>query len=233
MDKRFLAVVAIIIGVFAFFAFGSKDKSSSSTGGDSKSSVSNHVKGVGNKKVEFIEYADFQCPYCGQYYPVLQQVKEKYGDDIKFIFRNFPLESLHQNARAAHRAAEAASRQDKFWEMYDKLYQNQSEWSSVSVPQPIFEGYAKEIGLNIDTYKQDCASSAVNDTINADIEDGKQYKITGTPTFVVNGKAVELPDRTLQAFSQIIDKAIADASATTSPSATPTPETSVSPTPAQ
>lgn len=225
MDRRFLIIVAVIVGIFGFLTFGPKKSNSSSS--NNKATVSNHSTGLNKKGVEIVEFGDFQCPYCGQYFPVVEQVRKKYGDDIKFTFKHFPLENVHQNARAAHRAAEAAGMQGKFWEMYDKIYSNQSEWASASVPMNIFEGYAKEIALDTTKYKQDYASSIVNDTINADVELAKSFKITGTPSFVINGKLIETPNRSVDAFSEAIDKAIKEvsgqATATPSPSVTPTP----------
>lgn len=205
MDKRFLAVIGVIILVFiGFLVFRSDDASAPQT----KGKPTNHVKGEG--AVRLVEYGDFQCPACGQYYPVVEEVVDKYASDITFQFRHNPLVSIHPNAFAGSRAAEAASKQGKFWEMYDKLYGNQQDWSSASNPMSYFETYAKQIGINVDQFKKDFGSSAVNNAINADLAEGKRIGVQATPTFVLNGKVIKNPQPTVEAFSAVLDKAIAD-----------------------
>jgi protein-disulfide isomerase len=216
MDKRFIAVLAVILGVFVGYVYVVKNKSSSSTTSTSNASVSNHTRGAGNKKVTFTEYGDFQCPVCGQYYPLVKQVEAKYGDDITFVYKNFPLDSIHPNARAAHRAAESASKQGKFFEMYDLLYTNQNNWNTASNAAIMFEGYATQLGLNLDTYKNDYISEGVNATINADINEGKALGVTGTPGFFLNGRALQDSERrSYDDLIKAIDAEIAKASPST------------------
>lgn len=213
MSKRFLIILAVLVlGFVGFVVFqGKKDNGSTGGNGSSNAQASEHKKGAGNKGVVLVEYGDFQCPSCGAYFPVLQEVKEKYGDDITFQFRNFPLTQIHQNAMAAHRAAEAASKQDKFWEMHDLLYTRQNSWNSSQNVAQIMEDYASELGLNVEQFKTDYQSAEVNAVINADIAVGNDLKVSGTPTFFINGEKVETPDRTLESFSKVIDDAIAKA----------------------
>jgi protein-disulfide isomerase len=211
MSNRFLAIVLIIVAIFVGLLFVGKKDASAPTGNNSATTVqpTNHTEGKGTSGVTLTEYGDFQCPACGAYYPIVKQVQQKYGDQITFQFRNFPL-SIHQNARAAHRAAEAADKQGKFWEMHDMLYERQKSWESSSNPAAIFEGYASELGLNIDQFKADVASSAINDIINADVQAGQALKITATPTFAINGKKIDNP-RDIEGFYKLIDDAIASA----------------------
>ena len=209
MSKGFWAIIAAVVLIFlGIVVFGGKDKASAPTA--KGSSLSQHVQGAGTTGVTLMEYGDFQCPYCEQYYPTVQQVVSEYGDKIKFQFRHFPLVQLHKNAFAASRAAEAAGKQNKFWEMYDKLYDanNHSVWSESSDAVPYFEQYAKDLGLNITKYKADFASSAVNDTINADMAEGTKLGITGTPTFYINGKQTQIAN-SVEAFKKVIDAEIA------------------------
>lgn len=160
------------------------------------------------KKVTLIEYGDFQCPACYQYEPVMQEIREKYKDKINFQFRNFPLAQIHPNALAAHSAAEAASKQGKFWEYHDVLYEQQKAWSTAasSSRSATFEGYAAELGLNIEQFKSDMENSDVRAVIDADIEEGKSIGATGTPTFVLNGKKLEKTSANVDAFSKLIDE---------------------------
>jgi protein-disulfide isomerase len=130
--------------------------------------------------------------------------------DLYFVFRHFPTVQTHPHAIRAAEAAEAAAVQGKFWEMHDMLYERQKSWESSSNPAAIFEGYASELGLNIDQFKADVASSAINDIINADVQAGQALKITATPTFAINGKKIDNP-RDIEGFYKLIDDAIASA----------------------
>ena len=128
-----------------------------------------HVEGNTKSGITLVEYGDYQCPFCGQYFPIVKQVQAEFNDQIAFQFRNFPLVSVHQNAFAGARAAEAAALQGKFWEMHDLLYQNQSQWSEGGDPTSFFKQYALQLGLNVDQFNKDYASTKVNNAINADM----------------------------------------------------------------
>lgn len=211
MSKGFLAVIAAVILIFiGIFAFGGhkSDSGSGKSSGSSNGQPTSHVEGKGQAGVTLVEYGDYQCPYCGQYYPVVKQVVAKYNDQIKFQFRNFPLVNLHQNAFAGARAAEAAALQGKFWQMHDLLYDNQSQWSESDNPSQYFQQYAKQLGLNIDQFSKDYSSNKVNDAINADKAAGDKLNVQGTPTFFLNGKQVQL-NADINSFSQQIQDAIA------------------------
>ena len=214
MSKQFIAIViACLLGLFGIFTITSKkDSGTTGTGStnSSKSSLSNNVTGKNSKKVTLVEYGDFQCPACGQYHPIIKQLVTDYQNDIQFQFLNFPLQQIHPNARAAARAAEAAAKQNKYWEMHDLLYEQQSSWETSSSTKTIFEGFAKQLGLNVQQFSTDFASSAVNSTINADYEEGNKLGVSGTPTFFLQGKKIENP-QTLDAFKKLIDQAIKEA----------------------
>lgn len=118
---------------------------------------------------------------------------EKYKEQLAFVFRNFPLSSIHPNARTAAAAAEAAGLQGKYWEMHDALYENQSAWENAPADQrtDIFADYATTFGLNIEKFKTDLASPEVNKKINYDQAIGKKLGVSATPTFYLNGKKAE------------------------------------------
>jgi protein-disulfide isomerase len=155
--------------------------------------IADHVFGKKDSKVVFIEYGDFQCPGCGSAYPTIKDVTEKYQGQVAFIFRNFPLTSLHPNAKAAAAAAEAAGLQNKYWEMHNELYANQSSWENLSTSErtDFFASYAKNFGLNVNKFKEDMASTKVNQKINYDIAIGKKIGVNATPTLYLNGKAID------------------------------------------
>ena len=207
MSKSFWGVIAVIILVFVgIFAFsGNKTDSKNPS---SKAALTNHVQGNGKAGVTLVEYGDYQCPFCGQYYPTLKQVEAKFNDQIHFQFRNYPLTNLHPNAFAAARAAEAAALQNKFWEMHDFLYQTQSQWSAGSDALSLFKQYAKQLGMNVTQFETDFASSKVNDLINADTAEGTKLGITGTPTFFIDGNKVEIANNPA-AFEKVLSDAIA------------------------
>lgn len=212
MSKRFLIVLAVcVLGFIGIFVVTSKkdtnSSNSSSKPGDS-SQLSNNTIGKNSKNVTLVEYGDFQCPACGAYHPLVKEVVKKYENDIKFQFRNFPLQEIHQNARAASRAAESAGKQNKYWEMHDLLYEQQKTWEQSTSVSTIFEGYAKQLGLNLDTYKKDFASSEVNAIINADFAEGKRLGVDSTPSFFLQGKKLEKAPQDIEGFSKIIDEAI-------------------------
>ncbi len=210
MSKRFfltlLACILILMGIFWLV----QDKAGAPDDGREQAVASSHTYGEGAAEVTLIEYGDFQCPGCQAYFPVLKQIKEQYKDQIVFQFRHFPLAQIHPNAMAAHRAAEAAGMQDKFWEMHDMLFERASAWNTVSNPTSIFESYAEELELDVDLFKEDFASSRVNSVIQADIESGKQFSVNSTPTFILNGEKLDGTRADIEYFTNLIDDVIAE-----------------------
>lgn len=212
MDKKFLIILAVIVvGLFGLFFFtrDNKPTNSQSSNTNNKSAVSQHSKGGNATNVELFVYGDFQCPVYAQYYPIENAVINKFQNDIKFTFRHFPLDTIHPNARAAHRSAEAAGLQGKFFEMYDLLYQNHDQWASSKDPKSLFESYAKQLGLDINKFNNDFASEQVNNTINADIAEGTSKKVEGTPTFFLNGIKIDNSQiKTVEDFTKVIQTEI-------------------------
>jgi len=208
MDRRFIAIlVAIVLIAGGVFWFARPNKASN-TSSSSHAQPSNHVTGKGTKNVTLIEYGDYQCPACGAYYPVVKQLVAQYENDIFFQFRNFPLTQIHQNAFAGARAAEAADKQGKYWEMHDLLYEGQQDWGTSAAPLSFFDNYAKSLSLDMTKFHADYQSQAVNDVINADINEGKKIGANSTPTFVLEGKKIEENPRDVQSFSDLIQAEI-------------------------
>lgn len=154
--------------------------------------IGDHVFGNKDAKVVLVEYGDFQCPGCGSAHPIVRSLSEKYKDQLAFVFRNFPLTSIHPNARAAAASVEAAGQQGKYWEMHNKLFETQNEWSSSSTSErgALFAGYAEQTGLNKGSFNATLTdqSAAINKKINFDIALGRKINVSGTPTFYLNGK---------------------------------------------
>lgn len=216
MDKRFLAIlggiIAIFIGIFVITQVGNDNGGTNTT----NQQPTSHIKGEGKKGVTLIEYGDYQCPVCAVYEPVLNQVYDRFSQDIYFQFRNLPLVGIHSNAFAAARAAEAAGMQGKYWEMHDKLYQNQSAWSNSNNALSLFKTYAQAIGLDVGKFETDYAKKEINDAINADLAAfAKTGQSQATPTFFLDGKYIENRDLSddngnpsVDKFAELINAAI-------------------------
>lgn len=143
------------------------------------------IKATGEEKLKVVEFADFQCPACAVAYPVMKKLQKEYGDRVTFVYRNFPLSSIHGNALISAQAAEAAGKQGKFYEMHDMLFENQADWSDLSNPIDVFAGYAKNIGLDVEKWKTDTYSAEVKSIISNDTNDGEAVGVVSTPTFFI------------------------------------------------
>ena len=146
-------------------------------------SAKDHIQGNENASVTIVEFGDYQCPHCGAAYPIVKEIQEAFGGQISFVFRNFPLSESHQYATIAARAAEAAAIQGKFWEMHDAIYEQQHK-----LDEDFLIELSKELGLDVDQFKQDLATDAVKEKVENDFESGIRSGVNGTPTFFVNGE---------------------------------------------
>lgn len=164
---------------------------------------SDQVKGEANAPVTIIEYSDFQCPACAAYQPILKQLLADPDSGIRFAYRHFPLSNIHRNAELAARAAEAAGKQGKFWEMHDTLFENQKSWAEASSARSVFAEYANKIGLDISKFESDLDSVEVKEKVYTDAESGNALTVRGTPTFFVNGTKIKNP-QSYEEFVSII-----------------------------
>lgn len=146
-----------------------------------------HTQSTSSAKLTLVEFADFQCPSCGTAHPMIKKLLSDYPGKLNYIFRHFPLPQ-HDNGVVAAIASEAASEQGKFWEMHGALFENQSEWSDEANPNKLFEGYAKELGLDVGKFKKAVADKSHKDKIDRDTADGKSLGVNSTPTFFLNGE---------------------------------------------
>jgi protein-disulfide isomerase len=149
-----------------------------------------HFRGGATAAVTLEEFGDFQCPPCGRLHGSLKKIEGEYGDRLKVIFRNYPLQNMHKNAFSAARAAEAAGLQGKFFQMHDLLFEHQTEWENSPEPRPIYASYASRIGLNVDKFKADMERQEVADRIQADFYRGTSLGVSGTPTVFLNGRVL-------------------------------------------
>ena len=151
------------------------------------------------------EYGDYQCPPCGQLHPVLKQIEHEYGDQLRVVFRHFPLTKIHKNAMIAAQAAEAARNQGKFWEMHDRLYRNQNVWKDLPDARPTFIEYARELGLNVERFSREMDSPEVQQRIASDMQRGSGVGVTGTPTVFIEGQMLRFEATTLDGLRQGIN----------------------------
>lgn len=158
--------------------------------------VKSHYKGNQSAEVTLVEYSDLQCPACASFQPVLTEVLDQFGDNLSFEYKHFPL-PLHRNAMAAGMAAEAAGQQGKFFEYHDVLFERQSQWSQGNV-NTLFVQYAEELGLDVEMFRRHLDSSLLRDKVRADLNEGRELGVTGTPTFFLNGERMEI--QTFQDF---------------------------------
>jgi len=147
-----------------------------------------HMTGQKEASVTVVEFGDYQCPACGQTYPLTEELIKIYGQnsDFNFVYRHFPLPQ-HKNAQIAAEAAEAAGAQGKFWEMHKLLYENQDEWSEDSNPLPIFEKYAEALRLDTQEFIDALNGHTYADIVKSDASDGKKIPLDHTPTLFING----------------------------------------------
>ncbi|MBL7699089.1 MAG: DsbA family protein [Chitinophagaceae bacterium] len=142
-----------------------------------------HVLRYANAPIELVEYGDYECPFCGRAYPIVKDIVEQFGRDIKFVFRNFPLSKIHPHAFMAAVATEAAGMQGKFWEMHDIIFEHQRNLDA----ENIFL-LAEKIGLDPDRFKQDMHLQELIDKVESDFESGLRSGVNRTPTFFINGE---------------------------------------------
>jgi protein-disulfide isomerase len=195
----FLAVV-LLIG--AAFWYGSVAGAKANEG----VVITPHTLVGSNSKITLTEYADFECPACAQFHPVVKDVLDKYGSQITFEFKHFPLSNIHKFALPAAKAAEAAGQQGQFFGMYDKLFENQAAWSKSPTPQAFFIKYAEELGLDMEKFKQHMRASVITEHIKTQFDDARALGLTGTPSFYLNGERLEY--KSIPEFTQKIEAAL-------------------------
>ncbi|MDG2421314.1 MAG: DsbA family protein [Gammaproteobacteria bacterium] len=166
-----------------------------------------HVRGTGNNPVNIVVYADFQCPACATEHQMMSQLWPSISDQSQLIFRHFPVTNTHPHAWSASLYAEAAGKQDKFWEMHDYLFATQPVWSRLSDVENEFDSYALELNLDIDQLKTDLNSEEVIAKVRNDLRGGSSAGVRATPAIFVNGRQLNNPNRSriLEAINNEIE----------------------------
>jgi protein-disulfide isomerase len=218
--KRYLPFVLIavvlvaVLGVTAMLVRSSRRQNANPadpTASAPQGAVPPHIRGNPDAKVTVEEFGDFQCPSCGQFYPDLKKTEEEFGQRIRVVFREFPLQPPHQHALLAAHAAEAAGLQNHFWEMHDKLYETQSAWSDAKDPKAIFIDYAGQMGLDVNRFTRDLDGDQVAQRITEDGIRGHALGVHGTPTLFINGHEIKFELYNQAGLRDLINKALSGA----------------------
>lgn len=167
------------------------------------------IKGPENAEITIVEFSDFQCPACQSAQVLVDQVVKTYPDKVRVVYRHFPLDSIHPNARLASQASEVALTQGKFWEFHDKLFAAQNEWEKIGSKDDLkakFAEYAAELEIDKQMFLEKIESQEAAQAVQTDTELGNSLSIQATPTFFVNGKMTAAP-QLLQTVQSLISEA--------------------------
>lgn len=210
----FVTIIAVILGIITFVV-GTKSGSApdvDKTTYEKKITItdSDHIRGTKDATITFVEYSDFQCPYCAKFYLTMKQLLAEYPTQVRWVLREYPL-TFHQYARTAAFAAEAAGEQDKYWEYADILAEKSQPDGSTFTDSDL-ENYANQLGLDIVKFKQDLSNAKISEKISADMQTADDLKIEGTPTlYMIKGdKMTAIPANELvyQTLKQKIEESL-------------------------
>lgn len=194
MKQDIKVIIGVIVGSFALLFIGyfmlnmSKSKTPTVIADETVLLRNNkHSTATGSAQLTIVEFADFECPACQAIHPAVKKLIAEYPQQINFVYRHFPLPQ-HKSAFLAAKASEAAGAQNKFWEMYDALYENQKTWADSKNPTALFLEYATKLNLNAEEFSTALAGKAYEQTINDDLTDARILGVNSTPTFYINGQ---------------------------------------------
>lgn len=162
--------------------------------------MDDHAQGRSDAPITLVEFGDYECPYCGMAYPIIKRVQARFGEQLQFVFRNFPIAEAHPHALAAAELAEAAALQEKFWPMHDMLFEHQRALRPADLRR-----YATDVGLDFDVLELALTSGEPGKNVRADFESGIRSGVTGTPTFFVNGQRFTVDWRSEESFVAALD----------------------------
>ena len=168
-----------------------------------------HAQGPREAPVTLVEYGDYECPYCGNAYPLVKRIAGEMGPRLRFVFRNFPMNTVHSHAGIAAQAAEAAAAQGKFWEMHDLLFEHQHDLTDSDMV-----AYALRIGLEPYRFESDLSGEVFAPRVRDDFNGGVRSGVNGTPTFFINGARYDGPHE-----YDPLKRALEDAAAAAGPEA--------------
>lgn len=202
---KWLGLALGLIGILLVMMFAAMP----GDGGSDNSEVleDEWIKGTPGADIVIVEYSDFQCPACAARLSVVEPVISEFDNHIQFIYRHYPLRSVHPNAQLAAQAAEAAGIQGEFWEMHDMLFARQDDWSNLSRSQAeeTFTMYASSLGLDDEQFANDLTSKAVENAVNDDYKAGVAAGVNSTPSFFLNGESFNFNSNARTAIREVLD----------------------------
>lgn len=200
-------VVIITASIWGLIALVNSSSPASTINNLPSVSKEDIATGPKDAKVTIIEYADFQCPACAVYHPLVKQLLSEFPKDIYFVYRFFPLTSIHRNALLSSQAGFAANLQGKFWQMHDMIYENQKSWANEGNAMEIFVSYAEKIKLDVNKFKKDINSDETKKFVNDELNQAINIGVNSTPTFFINGKKIQNP-RSYDEFKKLVQDQI-------------------------
>ncbi|WP_194421563.1 thioredoxin domain-containing protein [Microbacterium abyssi] len=188
-------VVVLLVGVLIYVLVSQNNATPVAEGGENPQVIreSSHVLDDGGEgAVTVVEFLDFECEACGAFYPIVEDLREKYDGEITYVVRYFPLPG-HFNSKNAAIAAEAAAQQDRFEDMYHRLFETQTQWGEAQDSRAdLFRSFAEELGLDMAAFDEAVANPATADRVELDVNEGDRLGVSSTPTFFVDGEPVTL-----------------------------------------
>lgn len=205
-------IIAVVLALIAFFAYNKYSQVKKLEAPvNVVTQADDHYVGPVNAKVTVVEYADFQCPSCKAFEPIVTSVEAKYADRVKFVYRYFPLTQIHQNAMLSAIAAEAAGKQNKFWELKKVMFEKQEEWANSLDAEAKILGYAATLGIDVNKMKTDMATAEIKTRVERDMKEAVSIGLQGTPSFIINGQRITDLSKiaSVEAFSAYLDAELA------------------------
>lgn len=200
--------IALIAGIAVLFSGQASPVSGEQVDATLLADGALNSTGPSDAPVTIVEFSDFQCPACRASEPMVQSVLQQYPDKVKLVFRNFPLDQIHPNARLAAQAAQVAQSEGKFWQYAQLLFEKQEEWSDLSsydLLKTTLSEYASELGIDSASFLERMESSEVVSAVQRDVDLAKELNIMATPTFFVNGIQTPAPEL-LSAVKNVLDQ---------------------------
>lgn len=195
-----IAVVVVLVVAALIYVLVNQSQAAPPSSGDGSSSAqlvreNSHVLDDGGEgAVTVVEFLDFECEACGSFYPIVEDLREQFAGEITYVVRYFPLPG-HFNSKNAAIAAEAAAQQDRFEDMYHRLFETQAEWGEAQESRAdLFRGFAEELGLDMAAYDAVVADPSTTERVDQDFEEGRALGVSSTPTFFVDGELAELQE---------------------------------------
>lgn len=203
--------VLLIVGIAFFFSGGNQvDQTTQAVPMELVAGDARNSKGATESaQVQIVEFSDFQCPACRAAQPAVEAVMNAYGDDVQFIYRHFPLDTIHPNARDAAIAVEAAAQFGKFWEYHDVLFENQQTWGGIASRDELYQtfaDYAQQVQIDKEEFLATIeAEQQLKDLVQADAQAAMELNVAATPTFFVNGQPTTAPQLLQAVRAQLED----------------------------